>query len=290
MKYGFYPGCSLHSTAKEYNSSTKGVAKNFGIELVEIKDWICCGATSGHTTFNYLSLALPAENMNSVKKDGLSELAVCCAACFNRLKVANHVISNEPDKKEKINEIIKSKYDGDIKVKHFLEILVKDYTLEKISEKILKKLNGLKVACYYGCLLVRPDKIMRFDDPENPMIMDNLISALGAEPVDWSFKTECCGASFSLTKTDSVLRLGNDILRGAKETEAECIAVACPLCQSNLDLRQKSIERKYNEKYNLPVFYFTQLVGLALGIDKKELGLEKLMINPEKLLHEKNII
>jgi heterodisulfide reductase subunit B len=290
VKYAYFPGCSLHSTSKEYDISTRAVAQQLGIELCELPDWICCGASPAHVTLHYLSLVLPIKNLLIAQSTGINKLAVCCAACFNRLKIANHIIRTDEEKREKINEILKDQYKGKIETKHFLEILVKEYGLEKICQKITRKLTGIKVACYYGCLLVRPSKIMQFDDLENPQMMDQLMTALGAESIDWPYKVECCGASFSLTKTDIVLKLGNDILQIAKEAGADCLVVACPLCQSNLDLRQKEIEKKYNTKFNLPILYFTQLLGLALGIEAKKLGLRKHIVSPQSLLKEKKLV
>lgn len=290
MKYAYFPGCSLHSTSKEYDISTRAVAQALGIELCEIPGWVCCGASSAHVTLHYLSLVLPIKNLLITRSTGTNELAVCCAACFNRLKIANYIIQTDEEKRDKINELLKSQYEGEIQTKHFLEIIVKEYNLEKILEKVTHKLTGLKVACYYGCLLVRPSKIMEFDDAENPQMMDKLITALGAESIDWPYKVECCGASFSLTKTDIVLKLGNDILQMAKESGADCLAVACPLCQSNLDLRQGEIEKKYGSKFNIPILYFTQLLGLALGIEAKKLGLKKHIVSPQNLLKEKELV
>lgn len=290
MKYAYFPGCALHSTAKEYDISTRAVAAQLGIELCEIPDWICCGATPAHVTLHYLSLVLPIKNLLITRSTGAKELAVCCAACFNRLKIANHIVRTDEEKRKKINELLKDQYENEVETKHFLEILIKEYGLEKISQKVTRKLTGIKVACYYGCLLVRPSKIMEFDDVENPQMMDQLMGALGAESVEWPYKVECCGASFSLTKTDIVLKLCKDILEMAKEAGADCLAVACPLCQSNLDLRQRKIEKKYNTKFNLPILYFTQLVGLALGIEAKKLGLQKHMVSPQNLLKKRELV
>lgn len=284
MKYAYFPGCSLHSTSKEYDISTRAVAEKLGIELYEIPDWICCGASPAHVTLQYLSLTLPIKNLLIAQSTGADKLAVCCAACFNRLKIANHVVRTDDEKRGKINELLKDRYKGEIEIKHFLEILISEYGMDKIKELVTRKLTGLKVVCYYGCLLVRPPKIMEFDDAENPQMMDKLMTALGAESLDWPYKVECCGASFSLTNTDIVLKLGNDILQTAKDTGADCLVVACPLCQSNLDLRQKEIEKKYNTKFNLPILYFTQLLGLAIGIKPEKLGLNKHIVSSQTLL------
>ncbi|MCM8778729.1 MAG: CoB--CoM heterodisulfide reductase iron-sulfur subunit B family protein [Candidatus Omnitrophica bacterium] len=285
MKYAYFPGCSLHSTAKEYDLSTKEVARALGIELIEIPDWICCGATPAHITMHLLSLALPVKNLLQAKKMDSYEVVTCCAACFSRLKLANHFMQNDPEHREKVNRIMGEKYNGEVKVRHFLDVLVNVFGLKNLSQRIAKKLDGLKVACYYGCLLTRPPEVTQLDNPEEPSLMDDLMKVLGIEPIKWPYKTECCGASFSLTKTEIVLKLSCDILQMAYDEGAEAIVVACPLCQSNLDLRQPMINKKYKKKFNLPILYFTQLVGLSLGIEPRRLGFEKHIVSPLQILN-----
>ena len=247
MKYAYYPGCSLHSTAKEYDLSTKEVARSLGIELVEIPDWICCGATPAHATMQLLSIALPVKNLLQAKSMGSYEVVTCCAACFNRLKVANKFMETEGQYREKVDEMVGEPYRGEVRVRHFLDVLVNVFGLKNLKEKIIKQLNGLKVACYYGCLLTRPKGVTELDDLEEPHLMDDLMTTVGVDPVKWPYKTECCGASFSLSKTDIVLKLSCDILQMAQDEGAQAIVVACPLCQSNLDLRQAAINKKYNK-------------------------------------------
>ncbi|PIQ86550.1 MAG: heterodisulfide reductase subunit B [Candidatus Omnitrophica bacterium CG11_big_fil_rev_8_21_14_0_20_43_6] len=290
MKYAYFPGCSLHSTAKEYDISARAVAGALGIELLEIPDWVCCGATPAHLTLHLLSLALPVKNLLAAKKLGNYEVATCCAACFSRLKIANKFMEDDLEHRGNVEEIVGAKYSGEVKVRHFLDILVNVFGLKNINQRVTKKLSGLKVACYYGCLLTRPPEVTQLDDLEDPHLMDDLMKIIGAEPVQWPYKTECCGASFSLTKTDIVLKLSGDILQMAQDEGAQAIVVACPLCQSNLDLRQGMINKQYKKKFNIPVFYFTQLLGLALGIEGTKLGLEKHLVNPLPLLREKGII
>lgn len=286
MKYAYYPGCSLHSTAREYDLSTKEVAKALGIELLEIPDWTCCGATPAHITMHLLSLALPVKNLIKARAMGSYEVVTSCAACFNRLKIANHFMQDDVLHRQKVEEIVGEPYRGDVKVRHFLDVLVNTFGLKNLKGCLMKELSGLKVACYYGCLLTRPHKITEFDDLEDPHLLDDLMRTLGIESVKWPYKTECCGAGFSLSRTDIVLKLSADILQMAASEGARAIVVACPLCQSNLDLRQPMINKKYNKNFNMPIFYFTQLVGLALGIDKNKLGLNKHIINPLPLLKE----
>ncbi len=284
MKYAYFPGCSLHSTAKEYDLSTKEVAGALGIELLEIPDWTCCGATPAHITMHLLSLALPVKNLIQARKMGSYEVITCCAACFNRLKIANHFMQNDAEHREKVEKIVGEPYRGEVKVRHFLDVLVNAFGLNNLTGRITKKLNSVKVACYYGCLLTRPKDITALDDLEEPHLIDDLMRTIGIEPVEWPYKTECCGASFSLTKTDIVLKLSNDILQMASDAGAEAIVVACPLCQSNLDLRQAMINKKYKKDFNMPILYFTQLLGLALGVDEKKLGFDKHIVNPRKFL------
>ena len=287
MKYAYFPGCSLHSTAKEYDLSTKEVAKALDIELIEIPEWVCCGATPAHLTMHLLSLALPVKNLIKAKAMGSYEVVTCCAACFNRLKVANHYMQKNDEHRENVEKIVGQPYKGDVKVRHFLDVLVNVFGLKNLKGHLVNELKGLKVACYYGCLLTRPPEIIELDDLEDPHLIDDLMRTIGAEPVQWPYKTECCGASFSLTKTDIVLKLSSDILQMAHDEGAEAIVVACPLCQSNLDLRQAMINKKYKKNFNMPIFYFTQLVGLALGLDPKKLGLNKHIVDPLPLLRKK---
>jgi heterodisulfide reductase subunit B len=286
MKYAYFPGCSLHSTAKEYDLSTKEVASLLGITLDEIPEWICCGATPAHITMHLLSLALPVKNLLQAKQAGSDEVVTCCAACFNRLKIANSLMESNLEHRENVQKITGQEYKGEVKVTHFLDILVNVLGLEKLSQKVTRKLSGLKVACYYGCLLTRPQAVTQLDDLEDPRLMDDLMRTIGAEPVKWPYKTECCGASFSLTKTDVVLKLSGDILQMASDEGAQAIVVACPLCQSNLDLRQSMINKKFKKNFNMPILYFTQLVGLSLGIEPKKLGLDKHIVSPLELVEK----
>jgi heterodisulfide reductase subunit B len=282
MKYGYFPGCSLSSSGYDYHLSLKYVAKALGMDLVEVKDWVCCGASSAHATSHLLSIALPVLNLSHAEKDGLDRLIAPCPACLSRFKASDAELEHDADLKKKIREVFDDKYRGKVKVYHPLEVFV-EMGIEKIRERIRKKLTGLKVACYYGCLLTRPPKIAQFDHTEDPQSMDTLVRTLGAETMDWSFKTECCGASMTLTRSDMVLKLSNDILREAKEVGANAIAVACPLCQANLDGRQRQIEETYKTRYGIPILYFTQLMGLAFGALPKEMGLEKLITSPQEV-------
>jgi len=287
MKYAYYPGCSLHSTARDYDISTKAVCEALDIDLAEVPDWNCCGASSAHMTSELLSLALPVKNLVQTHEMGL-DLAVCCAACYSRLKTANKAMSSKESKQlQRVDEVVGERYRGEVQVKHLLEIVVREYGLDTLHSQVKQDLGGLKVAAYYGCLLLRPPETMGFDDAEHPTSMEQLITALGAEPVDWPLKTACCGASLSLTRTDIVVNLCHDILQMATDQGADCLMVACPLCQSNLDMRQAHVNRIHNTQFALPVLYFTQLIGLALGIEAADLGLNMLLVGADRLLREK---
>jgi heterodisulfide reductase subunit B len=288
-KYAYFPGCSLHAIAIDYGESTLEVAKTLGVQLQEIPNWICCGATPAHATNDLLSVAMPVRNLIDAKKIS-NELVVCCAACYSRFKFANKYIKERPELKKDVEDILGEEYSGDVKVRHFLDILINDVGLDRIKELIKNDLKGLKVVSYYGCLLIRPPKVTEFDDPENPVLLDNLIGVLGGEIIDWPYKNECCGASFSLTKQDIVLKLAGDILKFAKDKGAECIAVVCPFCQANLDMREGDISKRLKVNIDIPVLYFTQLLGLALGIEPQRLDIGKQMVLSNKLLKEKGIL
>ena len=206
MKYAYYPGCSAESTARDMHQSTLAVAKALGIDLVEPKGWTCCGATAGHQTDRLLAVSLPAANLTKVQ-DMKLDMMVNCAACYNRMKVANHEISSHPTIRQGVREALDRDYDGSVKVRHLLEVLLEDVGLPAIKQAVKRPLNGLKVACYYGCLLVRPPKILKFDDPENPTSLDRLVTAMGGKSLEWPSKVECCGGGLSLSRTDVVVEL-----------------------------------------------------------------------------------
>jgi heterodisulfide reductase subunit B len=283
MKYAYYPGCSSHSTARDMHESATAVARALGIELVEIEGWSCCGATAAHQTDPVLAASLPAANMLLAQQMGL-DTVVTCAACYNRMKVANHEVSSSPDLHDSVAAAVGQPYDGSVAVRHLVEILLEDVGIEKLRQRFTHTLGGLKVASYYGCLLVRPHGITNFDDAENPTILDRLVTAMGGEGVDWPCKVDCCGGGLNLTRTDMVVKLSGSIIDMAKAAGADCIAVACPMCQASLDLRQQDIQKQSGTHYKMPIVYITQLLGLCLGIPGKELGLNRLMVAPTAVL------
>jgi len=278
MKYAYFPGCSAESTARDMHVSTTAVAGALGIELVEPRGWTCCGATAGHQTDRFLAAALPAATLAKVQDTGL-DIVVSCAACYNRMRVANHEISANQDLRAGVGEALGRDYDGSVKVRHFLEVLLDDVGTQTLRGAVKRPLNGLPVACYYGCLLVRPAEVTGFDDPENPTSLDRLVTALGGRALEWPHKVECCGGGLSMSRTDVVVGLTDSILGMAQAAGARCVVVACPMCQINLDLRQLDIEKQTGRSYRMPVVYITQLIGLCLGLSADELGLDKLMIS-----------
>ncbi|MDD5313293.1 MAG: CoB--CoM heterodisulfide reductase iron-sulfur subunit B family protein [Dehalococcoidia bacterium] len=285
MRYAYYPGCSSHSTARDMHESAAAVANKLGIELVEIYGWSCCGATSAHQTDRVLAAALPSSNLLLARDMGL-DTVVTCAACYNRMKVANREVKDSAEIRCMVADRVGKEYDGSVAVRHIIEILLEDVGLDKIKKALKKSLNGLKIACYYGCLLVRPNDVTGFDDAENPTSMDKLVNAMGGESLEWPYKVECCGGGLNLTRTDVAVRLSGSIIDMAARAGADCIAVACPMCQASLDLRQSDIKKETGLKADMPVVYLTQLLGLCLGIPLNELGLNRLMVSPANIIKQ----
>ncbi len=283
MKYAYFPGCSAESTARDLYLSTMTVTSGLGIELIEPDGWLCCGSTMAHQVDHDLSVSLAAANLLKVKDMGI-DMVVSCASCYSRMKIANHEISTNPKTREVISAALGRDYDGSVKVRHFVEIILEDMGLDAFKKALKHSLRGLKVASYYGCLLVRPPEITGFDDPENPVYMDRLINAMGGVGLDWPHKVECCGGSLTLTRSDLVVKLSEAIIAMAKDSGAQCIAVACPMCQINLDMRQDDILKTTGHRYNMPVLYITQLMGLCLGMSENALGLNKLIISPKETM------
>ena len=273
----------MHATAAEYDVSTRLVCQKLGVELRELEDWVCCGASAAHSTDHLLSLALPAHTLKQAEEKGLP-LAVPCAMCFSRLKFTLHELENK-DTLALVSGAVGKELSTAVTVKPMLQVLAD----EDIPLPIAKPLSGLKVACYYGCLLVRPPEVVGFDDAENPQTMDHLIERLGAEAIDWGLKTNCCGAGVAFARLDVVLKLSHRILSLAQKSGADCVAVACPMCHANLDMYQKDMTVKLGWKTELPVLYFTQLMGLSLGFSPKELLLDKHITNPLPMLREKKL-
>lgn len=280
MKTGFYPGCSMKGSAREYSESLLAVARELGEELPEVPDWNCCGATAAHNLDPDLALALPARILAAAEQAGMEEVLVPCAACYSRLKATRHQLLNDEEKRRRISGLIESDYRGLARVVNILEWLA---AIPGLAGRVRQPF-ARRVACYYGCLLVRPAEVVQFDRPEDPQSMDRLLQALGAAPLDWAFKTECCGAGFSVSRTDVVAELSGRILDDAVSRGAEAVIVACPMCHLNLDMRRPNIEKRAGKKFAIPILYVTQVLGLALGLKPKALGLQRHKISPSALI------
>jgi heterodisulfide reductase subunit B len=288
MKYAYYPGCSLKGTAIEYHVSTLALVQRLGIEFVEMEDWVCCGASPSHQRNPILSTSI-ANLLLSLSEGIGPQIAVLCAACYNNMKKAEEEMRKDGKLRNEVEAVSGVRFNPATRTKHFLDILINEYGLEQLKAKVVRPLEGLKAACYYGCLLTRPP-IVAFDDHEQPRVMEKVLEAAGVEPVAWTHRLECCGASHAVPFTEVVLRLVNDILLSAKDAGAEIIVCACPLCQANLDLRQHAIISKFGIAHNLPAVFFTQLLAIACGASDKDVMIHKGMVNARPLLNGKGFI
>jgi heterodisulfide reductase subunit B2 len=285
MDYGYYPGCSLKSTATEYDSTVRQLCRSFGINLVEIEDWVCCGSTPVHAQSEEISLALPLKNLAQAERQGLKQVLSPCPSCHSHMQCSHDEAGAESSRRQRLEELSGSSYSGSLKLRHLVDFLYHDVGIEKIKEKVTRPLTNIKAVAYYGCMTRFPG--ITFDDREMPVMIDEIMQALGAEALPWSHTTECCGASFSISKTETVLRLVRDILEAARIVNANCIIAVCPLCQSNLDMRQAEIEKKTGERFNLPVLYLSQLILMSQGASNQQLGFSKHMVDPKPLLQIK---
>lgn len=283
--YSLFPGCSAsEGGAKAYSLSAKAVCKVLDIELVEIEDWNCCGSTPYSSFEELASFCLSGRNLALAEKTGL-DLVTPCSSCYVILNRTNSYLKQYPELKSQVDEALAAgglEYHGNTRVRHLLEVLINDIGYEEINSRVKNSLEGLKVAAYYGCQIVRPR--LGFDHPEEPDSMDKLIAALGGEPVHFPMKARCCGGSLIISEEDLALDLIGKILNSALNNGAECLITPCPLCQTNLDAYQRLADKKFQKKFNLPVLYFTQLIGVALGLKEKDLDLKTCVVSAEKVL------
>lgn len=276
----YYPGCSLHSLSSELDESTRAVAGLLGLKLVEPEGWTCCGSSAVHGADDVTAAALPTQNLALIEKSGFEEAVAPCSACFFRFKSAQHELRHDPALRTQVDKRIKYQYQDRVSVLSVLDLFEDKVGMDAIVAQVKNRLTGLRVASYYGCLLTRPPKITGADHVENPGEMDRIMLALGAEPVDWSYKTDCCGGSLSLTRTDLALALTRKLLLAAKALGVDAITTSCPLCHVNLDARQSQI----GLDFQMPVLFITQFMGLAFGLDAKHLGLTKHMVSTKPIL------
>jgi len=298
MKIPYFPGCTLKTTAKNLEIPALRSAALLGIELIELPRWNCCGVVSSLTSDNLMNHLGSVRNFIRVQEmniDGIVEndnrLVTLCSMCYNTLSLTNNRMQKNPDDLEKLNTFMHEEpenYEGKVDVIHYIQLL-SDLGFDKIAKKVIKPLSGLKIASYYGCMLLRP-KDIGIDDPENPSILEDLVETLGAESIDWNDSKRCCGSYHTVNNTDIVLNLAEGIINNARNSGAEAIITSCPLCAFNLDSRQEEIKKRNPDFINLPVFYFTQLLGLALNIDRADLMLEENYISPTELLKTKKLL
>jgi heterodisulfide reductase subunit B len=282
--YTYFPGCSSEATAVGLDVSTRAIAEVLGLELKELEDWNCCGSTPYGSLDELESIAVAARNLALAEKTGL-DMVTPCSSCFVTLNKARVHMMEKPQLKNKVNEALAAaglEYKGTVKVRLLLEALMEDITKEEIAAKVKKPLAGLKVAPYTGCQEVRPR--YGFDHPENPIALDTIVEALGAEVVPYPSKCKCCGGSAVIAEEGLSLELMYRLLDDAAKNGAQCIVTPCPLCQMNLDAYQGKVNSKFNTNFDLPVLFVTQVIGVAIGLKGEQLGLKKNIVNPNKVL------
>lgn len=278
-RIAYYPGCSLHSLSSELDHSTKAVFTALDVELYEPNGWTCCGSSPAHSTDHLLATTMPIQNLALIEQSGFREAVAPCTACYARFKTAQHDIAASPELKKEVDAKIGYTYQDRVEVKSLLDVFHERVGLDQIAQRVKKPLSDLKIVSYYGCLLTRPAKITHAEHPEYPMQMDRVVEKLGATSLDWSFKTECCGGSLSLTRTDIVLNLTRKIIDNARAVGADLITTSCPLCHVNLDTRQAAL--KLDKP--MPVLFITQLMGLAFGLEPHALAIEKHLVDARQV-------
>jgi heterodisulfide reductase subunit B len=283
---GYFPGCSLNATSIEYGKSVKSIARALDIELLEPRDWVCCGSSPAHATDAKLARLMPMKTIATVEQMGLGTLTSPCSACFSRFKQAELATREDDAVRSEISEALGHDYKGSVEVRHLLDVIVEQAGLDAVSERVTQPLRGLRVACYYGCLITRPAGVTEAENPEYPVKMDRLIKALGGDTVEWSRKTDCCGGSLAISKTDAAIGLIGNIMEDARACGAEAIVTMCPICHLNLDSRQAET----GDDPELPIFQATQLMALAFGQGEKGAALGNNLIDPKPYLREKGVL
>jgi heterodisulfide reductase subunit B len=289
MEYLYFPGCTLYTKAKNLDQAGRDCSNLLGFELKELPNWTCCGAAFPLATDNLMALLPPFRILANAREQGTT-LTTFCSVCFNVIKRTNRLIQRDGEKRDKINNYIEKNYQGDLRVVHYLEILKQDIGFSQIKERVVKPLEGLKAAAYYGCMLLRPFEEMEFDDKENPTIIENFLKTLGATAVDFPYKIECCGSFQSVGSPEVATECAYKILGSAVKNGAEVIVSTCPMCTFNIDHKQSDIQQKYLDFKTIPVLYFTQLLGIAMGLDHQTLGFEQNFVDPIPLLREKGLL
>ncbi len=292
MKISYYPGCTLKNNARNFEDSTLCSLKHLGVEVEELPRWNCCGTVFSLATDDLIHHVAPIRNLLRVKESNSDKIMTLCAMCYNTLKRANERVKSDPDSLDKINKFMykeKLDYEGDVKIYHLLELLRDEIKFENLARQVIKPLKNLKVANYYGCLLVRPKEI-GLDDVENPTVLENLVTTLGGDSIDFPFKIECCAAYQTVDKPDVVADRTYHILSSAQDQGAEVVTVSCPLCAYNLDHRQEKTSQKYPDFKNIPILYFTQIMAIAFGCKKEDLRFDLHYVDPKPILKQKGLI
>ncbi len=284
MEVSFYPGCTAHSTGIEYSLSLHAVFDALGVKLSEIDDWNCCGGAAAHSLSHLLGLALPARNIAKAQVRDLP-LAIPCAGCFNAVKRAQSALTNDPEMREKLEAIVGFKYKGDLEVQAMHDVVLNQIGLDKLKSSVKRPLSGLRVVSYYGCALVRDPKVVQMGDCENPLFLDDIVTAIGGEAQDWSYKTDCCGADLAMTHGEIAAEIADNITGMAIEADADCLMVSCGLCQVNLDMRQSG-----KNSTKIPVFYFTELMGIAMDVPGRDEWWDKHIVKVRPLLKSRNLL
>jgi heterodisulfide reductase subunit B2 len=274
-EYAYFPGCSLEKTAISYHLSALETTKKLGIKLKELEDWNCCGATTYFYIDELLAYTLCARNLAIAEKTGLDVVAPC-SACYKNMFFTAQTLKKDEDLAEHVNFALEEDelhYNGTVNVKHLIEVFSQDVSTEEIKSKVSNPLEGIKVAPYYGCQIVRPQK--EKEDVEQPQFFEEILSAIGATPVNYPLKMRCCGGSLMISSRTAALNMVRNLLKCAVDSQADVIATACPLCQLNLEAYQVQVNSEFGTNFSFPVVYFTQLIGMAFGITKKKLGIGK---------------
>lgn len=299
MSYLYYPGCTLYEKAGHFDASGRAAAAALGCELAEMPNWTCCGATFPLTTRKVVGMVAPIRILANVLRAGEDKLVTLCAFCYNVLRRANATMRDDPELRRRINLYLQDEYerkeepyedyDGGVRVMHLLEVLREEVTFDAMRERVTRPLEGLRIAPYYGCMLLRP-KGIGMDDPEMPTILEDFLAALGCDVLDFPYGTECCGAYMTISSPAVALRNSHEILSAARRRRADALALSCPLCAFNLDDRQREMREGFSEFGELPVLYFTQLLTLALGLDEMVCGFDRHAVDPRPMLVRKELL
>jgi heterodisulfide reductase subunit B len=289
MKYAYYPGCSIEKNAAAYHNSTMAISAPLGLELEEIEDWNCCGATEYFTINRLAAYSLVARNLALAEKQcGKIDVVAPCSACFLNLSKVDAHLQEDPSLADKVNlalaEASLHYKGGTVKPRHLMQVIMDDIGLEAIKSHVTRPLQGLRIAPYYGCMIVRPGYLGKVDNTEYPMSLDRMMSAIGATVVDFPLKAACCGGHMTQLNQDIALDMIRILLQNAVDNQADVIVTTCPMCQLNLDAYQSDVNRHFKTKFNIPILYFTQMLGLAYGIDAKTLGIGKELVDSRQAL------